>query len=74
MSAMIGALADRLHPDRIAAHVMVGPSPCYIDCEGYVGGFTLEDIHSLLHTLDSNYLGWSVQWHVPSWVHQGSQH
>ncbi|HDS1728835.1 alpha/beta fold hydrolase [Pseudomonas putida] len=59
VSAMIGALADRLHPDRIAAHVMVGPSPCYIDCEGYVGGFTLEDIHSLLHTLDSNYLGWS---------------
>ncbi|MDF3870783.1 alpha/beta fold hydrolase [Pseudomonas putida] len=59
VSAMISALADRLHPDRIAAHVMVGPSPCYIDCEGYVGGFTLEDIHSLLHTLDSNYLGWS---------------
>jgi sigma-B regulation protein RsbQ len=59
VSAMIGALADRLMPGRIAAHVMVGPSPCYIDSGDYVGGFKLEDIHSLLDTLDSNYLGWS---------------
>jgi len=59
VSAMIGALADRLVPGQIAAHVMVGPSPCYIDSGDYVGGFTLEDIHSLLDTLDSNYLGWS---------------
>jgi sigma-B regulation protein RsbQ len=59
VSAMIGALADRLIPGRIAAHVMVGPSPCYIDSGDYVGGFKLEDIHSLLDTLDSNYLGWS---------------
>ena len=59
VSAMIGALTDRLQPGRIAAHVMVGPSPCYIDSGDYVGGFTEEDIHSLLDTLDSNYLGWS---------------
>ena len=59
VSAMIGALADRLVPGRIAAHVMIGPSPCYIDSEGYVGGFNLNDIHSMLDTLDSNYLGWS---------------
>lgn len=59
VSAMIGALTDRLQPGRIAAHVMVGPSPCYIDSGDYVGGFTEEDIHSLLDTLDNNYLGWS---------------
>jgi sigma-B regulation protein RsbQ len=59
VSAMIGVLADRLSPGRIAAHVMIGPSPCYIDAEGYVGGFTQADVHSLLDTLDSNYLGWS---------------
>ncbi|MBA1200692.1 alpha/beta hydrolase [Pseudomonas capeferrum] len=59
VSAMIGALADRMMPGRVAAHVMVGPSPCYIDSDGYVGGFTREDIDSLLDTLDSNYLGWS---------------
>ena len=59
VSAMIGVIADRQLPDRIAAHVMIGPSPCYIDSDDYVGGFKLEDIHSLLDTLDSNYLGWS---------------
>lgn len=59
VSAMIGVLTDRLRPDRIAAQVMIGPSPCYIDTDDYVGGFKLEDINSLLDTLDSNYLGWS---------------
>ncbi|WP_350648791.1 alpha/beta hydrolase [Pseudomonas sp. HY13-MNA-CIBAN-0226] len=59
VSAMIGVIADRQLPDRIAAHVMIGSSPCYIDSDDYVGGFKLEDIHSLLDTLDSNYLGWS---------------
>ncbi|MPR01581.1 alpha/beta hydrolase [Pseudomonas sp. MAFF 212408] len=59
VSAMIGTLADRMAPGRIAAHVMVGPSPRYIDDVGYVGGFTRHDIDELLDTLDSNYLGWS---------------
>ncbi|KRP58619.1 alpha/beta fold hydrolase [Pseudomonas trivialis] len=59
VSAMIGALADRLLPGRIAAHVMIGPSPRYIDDAGYVGGFKRSDIDDLLDTLDSNYLGWS---------------
>ena len=38
---------------------MVGPSPRYIDDDGYVGGFSREDIDGLLESLDSNYLGWS---------------
>ncbi len=59
VSAMIGTLADRQAPGRIAAHVMIGPSPRYIDTDGYVGGFKLADIQDLLDTLDSNYLGWS---------------
>ncbi|WP_455922899.1 alpha/beta fold hydrolase [Pseudomonas putida] len=59
VSAMISVLADRQLPGRIAGHVMIGPSPCYINREGYVGGFTEADIVSLLDTLDSNYLGWS---------------
>jgi sigma-B regulation protein RsbQ len=59
VSAMIGVLADRQTPGLIAGHVMIGPSPCYVDSEGYVGGFSEEDVHSLLDTLDSNYLGWS---------------
>ncbi|WNW13765.1 alpha/beta hydrolase [Pseudomonas sp. DTU_2021_1001937_2_SI_NGA_ILE_001] len=59
VSAMIGVLADRMRPGVVAAHVMVGPSPRYLDDEGYVGGFTRADIDSLLDTLESNYLGWS---------------
>ncbi|PQZ91506.1 MULTISPECIES: alpha/beta fold hydrolase [Pseudomonas] len=59
VSAMIAALADRQAPGRIAAHVMIGPSPRYVDAEGYVGGFKLADVQDLLDTLDSNYLGWS---------------
>lgn len=59
VSAMIGALADLKAPDLFAAHIMIGPSPCYINDGDYIGGFTREDIDSLLETLESNYLGWS---------------
>ncbi|PPK65085.1 alpha/beta hydrolase [Actinokineospora auranticolor] len=60
VSAMIGVLAAAREPSRFAALVMVGPSPRYIDDEGYVGGFGAEDIDELLDSLDSNYLGWSA--------------
>ncbi len=59
VSAMIGMLADLADVGRFAAQIMIGPSPCYVNDEGYVGGFTRADIDSLLETLDSNYLGWS---------------
>lgn len=59
VSAMIGVLADLREPGRFAGHIMVGPSPCYINDGDYIGGFTRADIESLLDTLESNYLGWS---------------
>jgi sigma-B regulation protein RsbQ len=59
VSAMIGALAGIKAPELFAAHVMLGPSPCYINDGDYTGGFTREDIDSLLETLESNFLGWS---------------
>ena len=59
VSAVIGVLAAVQEPDRFAKLVLVGPSPRYIDEEGYVGGFSREDIDGLLESLDSNYLGWS---------------
>jgi sigma-B regulation protein RsbQ len=61
VSAMIGVLAAAREPDRFARLVLVGPSPRYIDDEGYVGGFSREDIEGLLESMDSNYLGWSSQ-------------
>lgn len=59
VSAMIGMLADLKAPGRFTAHVMIAPSPCYINHPGYVGGFSRDDIDSLLGTLEGNYLGWS---------------
>jgi len=59
VSAMIGVLAAVEQPDRFSRLILVGPSPRYVDDEGYVGGFTREDIEGLLESLDSNFLGWS---------------
>lgn len=59
VSAMIGALAVKKEPERFKALVMVGPSPRYLDDADYVGGFSRQDIDSLLNALESNYLGWS---------------
>ena len=60
VSAMIGVLAAAEEPSRFSRLVLVGPSPRYIDDEGYVGGFSREDIDGLLDQLDANYLGWSA--------------
>jgi sigma-B regulation protein RsbQ len=59
VSAMIGVLAAVREPGRLGALVMVAPSPRYIDDDGYVGGFSEQDIEGLLASLESNYLGWS---------------
>ena len=61
VSAMIGALAAVAEPERFARLVLVGPSARYIDDDGYVGGFSREDIDGLLDAMDANYLGWSAQ-------------
>lgn len=59
VSAMMGILAAAVEPDRFQRLVLVGPSPRYLNDDGYVGGFGREDIDGLLESLESNYLGWS---------------
>lgn len=59
VGTMIGTLAGIKAPEKFAAQVMVGPSPCYINDGDYIGGFGAQDIESLLVTLEGNYLGWS---------------
>ena len=59
VSSMIGLLAAIKAPERFLAQIMIGPSPSYINDEGYTGGFSRLDIEELLATIDSNYLGWS---------------
>jgi sigma-B regulation protein RsbQ len=59
VSSMIGVLAAQRAPGRFSKLVLVGPSPRYIDDEGYTGGFLREDIDELLESMQANFLGWS---------------
>jgi sigma-B regulation protein RsbQ len=60
VSAMVGALASLKAPDMFSELVMVGPSPRYVNDDGYRGGFSREQIEELLEFLDDNHLGWSA--------------
>ena len=59
VSGMIGVLAAARRPELFERLVLVGPSPRYVDDEGYRGGFSAAEIDELLETMDENYLGWS---------------
>lgn len=59
VSAMIGVLAAKRAPEHFDRLVLVGPSPRYINDDGYEGGFDSADIDELLTNLEANYLGWS---------------
>jgi sigma-B regulation protein RsbQ len=60
VSAMVGVLAAARAPELFDKLVLIGPSPRYVNDDGYVGGFERDDIDDLLASLDSNYLGWSA--------------
>ena len=59
VSAMIGLLAAIDSPHYFKNLIMVGPSPCYLNEEGYKGGFSRKDIEGLLDTMEKNYIGWA---------------
>jgi sigma-B regulation protein RsbQ len=59
VAAMIGVLAAATDPDAFRGLVLLTPSPCYIDDDGYRGGFCRRDIDELLESMESNYLGWA---------------
>lgn len=60
VSGMIGVLAANKAPELFGALVLVGPSPRYINDDGYVGGFSAAQIEELLEFLDNNHMGWST--------------
>lgn len=60
VAAMIAGLATIASPGRFKALVMLAPSPCYLNEEGYSGGFSTDDVEELLVMIDANYLGWST--------------
>lgn len=59
ISAMIGLLASIQHPDYFKKLIMIGPSPCYLNDDGYRGGFERSDIEELLDMMEMNFTGWA---------------
>lgn len=60
VSALIGGLASIRSPEMFSDLVMVGPSPRYVDEDGYRGGFSNAQIEELLEFLADNHFGWSA--------------
>ncbi len=60
VSAMIGALATIAAPELFSDLIMVGPSPRYLNADGYTGGFEEQQIEELLQFLEDNHMGWSA--------------
>lgn len=59
ISAMIGLLASIQHPNYFKKLIMIGPSPCYLNDDGYQGGFERSDIAELLDMMEMNFAGWA---------------
>lgn len=59
VSAMIGILAANQEPNYFKSLILVCPSACYLNKNGYTGGFEKKDLEELMAVMDSNYLGWS---------------
>ncbi len=59
VGAMIGMLADLKAPHLFDAHVMVTPSPCYLNLPGYAGGSELAQLHGMLAALAEDLPGWA---------------
>lgn len=61
VGATIACLAALDCPDRVKALALVAPSPCFINDDGYVGGFDRESIEGLIDMMEQNFLGWTAQ-------------
>ncbi len=61
VACMITLLAAKKRPDLFDRVMLLGPSPCYVDDDGYAGGFTHQDMDDLLSMLALNHEAWSAQ-------------
>ena len=59
VGSMIGLLASNRHPELFRCHVMLGPSPRYLNEPGYLGGFDRDAIDGLLDLMARNQAGWA---------------
>ena len=60
VGGMIAVLAAAKRPELFGRLVLLGPSPCYINQDGYAGGFSRKDIDELLAFLQLNHQAWSA--------------
>jgi sigma-B regulation protein RsbQ len=59
VGAMIGLRADLMAPQMFDAHIMVAPSPCYMNLPGYLGGFEPAQIQGFLAAIDEDLPAWA---------------
>lgn len=58
VSGMVGALAAVADPDRFGQMILLNASPRYLNAQGYVGGFTQQDLAGLYHAMETQYESW----------------
>lgn len=59
VSAIMSVLSAIEDPKLFKKLIMIGPSPCYINDENYIGGFDLADMQSMLAYMQQDYTGWA---------------
>lgn len=59
VSCMVGILASIKKPYLFSKLIFIAPSPCYLNDDGYVGGFEKEDIDSILEIMDDDFISWT---------------
>ncbi|GLR19868.1 alpha/beta fold hydrolase [Portibacter lacus] len=59
VSSIIGVLTNNLRPNLFSKLILVVPSPCYVNKEGYKGGFDQEYMDDLLQQMEDDYEAWS---------------
>lgn len=61
VSTTIGLIAMLAAPERFASHVMVCPSPCFMNMPpDYPGGFERSDLEELIDLMARNHIGWAT--------------
>lgn len=59
VSCMIGALASIKQPSIFKKLIFIGPSACYVNKEGYTGGFEKDDLDTLFEIMEDDFIGWA---------------
>jgi sigma-B regulation protein RsbQ len=59
VSCMAGVMAAIKSPGIFKKLIFIGPSPCYINKDGYIGGFEKDTIDDLLEVMEEDYISWS---------------